>query len=219
MKLLTTAMVILAVLAVSDAYGQRWPYYGGTGVYGSYAPRSSTVGESYLRGSADLVRAAGENNLLNSEAAKGYAEARSMELDNRLKYAETYFARRRVNQQYKEETRRPAPTQEQIFRMAQAGQPARLSPSQVDPVSGKINWPPLLTTDQFSAERAAIDPLFEKLTKEGHLDYQDMLTVRQACENMRKQLVAIIRDVPPRDQMQANTFVNQLEFEARRASS
>ena len=65
MKLLTTAIVFLTVLAVSDAYGQPWPYYGGGGgVYGGYAPRSATAGESYLRGSADLVRSAGEKNLL-----------------------------------------------------------------------------------------------------------------------------------------------------------
>lgn len=217
MKLLATAMLIMAVLAVSDAYGQ--PYFGGTGQYGGYAPRSSTVGESYLRGSADLVRSAGERNLLNSEAAQGFSEARSMELDNRLKYAETYFARRRVNQEYREANRKPAPTEEQIFRMAKSSQPKRLTPSQVDPVTGKISWPSLLMTDQFSAERDVIDPLFENLVKYGHLDFSDTTKIRNACGSMRKTLVKIIRDVPGPDQRQANTFVNQLEYEARQASS
>ena len=221
MKLLTTAIVFLAVLAVSDAYGQPWPYYGGggSGVYGGYAPRSATAGESYLRGTSDLVRSAGEKNLLDSQAAQGFEQARSMELDNRVKYADTYFERRRINQQYKEETRKPPPTQEQIYRMAKQAAPSRLTPSQVDPVSGQLKWPPLLTTDQFETEREIIDPLMAKLTRDGHLDYQDSLDVRKACDRMKKQLVAIIRDVPPQDQMHANSFVNQLEYEVRRSSS
>ncbi|MDG2384226.1 MAG: hypothetical protein P8N76_21325 [Pirellulaceae bacterium] len=220
MKLLAAAMLIMAVFAVSDACGQAYPYYGGGGgVYGGYAPRSSTVGESYLRGSADLVRSAGERNLLDSQAAQGYAQARSMELDNRLKYADTYFARRRVNQEYRDENRKPAPTEEQIFRMAKAAEPKRLAPSQVDPVTGKINWPPLLMTDQFAAEREIIDPLFTRMIKDGHLDYNDALKVRKACGDMRQRLIAIIRSVPGADQRQANTFVNQLEYEVRQTSS
>ena len=60
---------------------------------------SSTYEEGVQRGYADIVRSQGMANLMNSEAAKKYEEARREYLDNRLKATQTYFEMRRVNQE------------------------------------------------------------------------------------------------------------------------
>ena len=57
--------------------------------------------QSALRGAVDfdaaVVRSAGAANLMNSEAAIRYEEARSRYFENRLQGTETYFEMRRMN--------------------------------------------------------------------------------------------------------------------------
>ena len=116
-----------------------------------------------------MIRAAGENNLMNSQAAQGYEAARSQNLDNRVKYAETFFAKRRMNEEYREAKRTPPPTSEQLFRRSEAARPKRLSPGEFDPVSGRVSWPLLLQGDAFATDRAAMDTLYSEMAKNERL--------------------------------------------------
>jgi hypothetical protein len=212
MKLLVTATTCLAVLWMAHVARAQWPYgYG-------WQPKAATVGESRARGVADIIRSAGETNLRNSEAAINYQQARSADLDNRLKFAETYFAKRQINKQYRDENRRPAPTEEQLFRRAQAARPRRLSPTQFDPVSGKITWPLLLTDDRFADEREKLEPLFAKLAHDGRLNLADVTEVQQLGESMQASMREIIRDVPTSDYMAADRFLKSLMFEAQQVT-
>ena len=71
--------------------------------------KASTVGESHARGMSDIVRSAGEANLNNSAAAQNWAQARSMEMENRLQYTSSYFENRRMNREYTAAERGPRP--------------------------------------------------------------------------------------------------------------
>src|SRR5690606_15137586 len=67
----------------------RYPDSGST-----FLRHSSTAAEGAMRGAAAYVRAAGAANLDHSLAAMNYQEAVRRSLENTLKYAETYYARR-----------------------------------------------------------------------------------------------------------------------------
>jgi hypothetical protein len=214
---------ILAAFSVlflgTAAFGQNegpavaypYPVGGGWGNWG----RASTVQEGAARGAAEMIRAAGENNLLNSQAAQNYEAARSQNLDNRVKYAETFYAKRRMNEEYRAAKKTPPPTAEQLFRRSEAAKPKRLSPGEYDPVSGKINWPLLLQSDSFSADRAALEELFGEMATTERLSFDQYQQIREAGSRMQEQLNSIIREVAPRDHMRATSFLTSLLYEAR----
>lgn len=214
MKHIAIMVVWTVVLTVSTATAQPddYPYFGG---YDRAYGRASTVEEGMARGAADMIRSAGEANLLNSQAAQGYESARSQNLDNRVKYAETYFAKRRMNQEFRDAKREPPPTQEQLFRRSEAGKPKRLSPGEFDPVSGRITWPLLFKSQTFDEDRTAMEALFTEMATTERLSFDQYQQIRELGERMQKGLNDMIKDVPPRDHIKATSFLTSLLYEAR----
>src|SRR5438128_828828 len=77
---LTIASIIL--LNVADAqYGYRRYGYGHGG----------TVESNYMNGMANVIRAQGQVNAYNAQAAINYEQARSKYLDNKKKWTENYY--------------------------------------------------------------------------------------------------------------------------------
>jgi hypothetical protein len=152
--------------------------------------------------------------LLTSEAAKNYEEARSRMLDNRLKATATWFDIRRLNvlNRYSGE----GPTDEQLFRINQARLPARLTPAQLDPVTGRIEWPVMLAQDQFAAERGLVEEAFATRAVEGGFATSDQyLQLRQALEQMKGLLNQQIEEAPSADYLAARSFLDSLDYEAQ----
>ena len=81
-------------------------YYGGAFIDN----RASTVGESYARGYADVVRSHGTAILANSEAAINMTQAVRRDMENRDKWTDTYFQMRQKNRDYRAAERGPRPT-------------------------------------------------------------------------------------------------------------
>jgi len=207
-------IVVAASLGSVAVEAQRWngrydnPYYSDN--------RASTPGEGYARGIADMTRAAGQANLLNSKAAGNYEEARSLQLDNRLKTTDTYFEMRRVNREARAAERRPPASSEVAFRRAKEVTPDELTATQLDRVTGKIDWPRLLMDEQYAETRGQLDRLYAaRSDASGNIGmdtYQRMLTT---CEQLKAQLKKNIRDYLPNDYVAATKFVDSLAFEAR----
>ena len=81
--------ILAVVLLTASAAHAQW-----------YADnRASTVGESHARGVSDIIRARSHAAINYSEAAIGATEARSRQLDNRLKSTQTFFEMRRINRE------------------------------------------------------------------------------------------------------------------------
>jgi hypothetical protein len=59
---------------------------------------ATTAFESFARGKADLIRARGESNVLNSQALQNLEEARSRALDNEVKKLATRQEKQRMGQ-------------------------------------------------------------------------------------------------------------------------
>ena len=199
---------VVLLIGASLALGQDY-FWGG---YPSY--HASTPAEGYARGMADVARSAGQRNLSNSEAAINWTEAQSRYIDNRDKATNTYFQMREANRQYRAAQRAPRPSMESLVRFAQAGKPQRLSPSELDVVTGEISWPEVLLTDPFSENRKQVEQLFAKRAEEGTLGYDDQTQLREATDAMLADLMEFLRDqkVKQMDYVAAKRFLESLAY-------
>jgi len=96
MRLFTSTMSFLLLAAPSFSLAQAEPPYPPYRAPGDFyfQRHASTLEEGIQRGYGDVVRSYGMANLLNSEAAKNYEQARRDYIENRLKATQAYFEAR-----------------------------------------------------------------------------------------------------------------------------
>jgi len=177
--------------------------------------RASTPAEGYARGMGDVMRSAGMYNLATSEAAINMTEAQRREIENRQQWTDAYFAMRQANRNYRATERAPRPGMEQLVRYAQADQPQRLSPSELDNVSGQIRWPRLLRADEFADSRGELEELFRQWANVGATSTEQLRAVRQQTDAMLAELQAQVRTAPPSDYLVAKRFIQSLAYQAQ----
>jgi hypothetical protein len=181
-----------------------------------YNNRAATVGESWARGMSDVIRAQGAANLRNSQAAINLEEARSRYLDNRLKYTETFFENRRLNREFRAAERGPRVTQEQIERIARGRAPRRATDADVDPITGGLAWPRVLTQERYAPYTEKLELLFaERARMEGAIGMSMFRDIESTTSDLLATLRDNIRDYGTTDYMEARRFVERLANEAR----
>ncbi len=204
-----------------------FPYYGGGGGgYGGYGGFGmgwgmggwgvgSTAGGSILTGMGNAIRAQGQYNLDTSAAAINMTEAQRREMENSKLWTQTYFEKRRINQAYRDSQRRPPGNSETWMRLAQAGAPARLSASALDPVTGRINWPAGLLSDAFQTERAQLDQAFaDRALAHGAIGPQAHAQISSAIGQMVTTLKSLINDYSTNQYLESRNFLTSLSHEA-----
>ncbi len=198
----------LCLLAPAVAQAQYW---------GNYY-HASTYGESVARGAADVIRAAGTYNVRNSEAAKNWSQVESQAYDNRVKAAQSFVEMKNIKEAYRKSRMRPRPTSEQLARMAKMEVPKPLSASELDPVTGKINWPLELTAQDYAQVRSRLETLYaERAVADGKVNLDQYKAILADLDEM----TAILRDrlkrkdVLPEDWTSANRFLRQLRQQLR----
>lgn len=210
MRLASTLAIGLVVAAAATGLAQR---YGGYGVYGG--GHASTAAEGYQRGFADVLRSAGEANLRNSEAANNYQDARSKDLDNRLKATDTYFEMRRVNKSYRDSQRKPRLSNEQLHRIAAQGRPNRLDPTDLDPITGAIAWPMILQQDTYKAYRKQLETLFAKRAESsGVIGAQAYQAIQKSVGEALATLKENVASYGGKDYIETRRFLESLGAEA-----
>jgi len=175
---------------------------------------ASTAAEGYANGMSNVISAKGDYNLNTSQAAINMTQAQSQEIQNRQQWTNAYFDMRKVNRANRAEERGRQPTMEDAVRYAQMGKPKRLSPSEMDSVTGKITWPRLLRTEQFEDQRAKLDELFEKRARYGST-FEDQMALREATNDMLAEIKKQIRDLPPYDYTNSRRFLESLAYEGQ----
>jgi hypothetical protein len=214
--LLTPALLVSAVVwigaSVAVAQPPGWRPYGYD--YGYWDSGASTVGESYARGMSDVVRSQGQANLLNSRAAINWDEARRRSFETQKQYTEAYFAMREMNREYRAKERGDRPISQDFIRYAQMGKPERLSASQLDPVTGELKWPMLLTTADFADGRLALQQAFADRAAKGTLGLEEFRVVKETTEQMITQLQQKVRELPPQQYVEAKNFLESIRYEA-----
>jgi len=99
-----------------------------------------------------------------------------------------------------------------MARWARDAAPKPVSTSQLDPISGKINWPAALTQSSYADQRAVLDQLTTKEATYGRLSYSDQLEARNAIEAMFGTLKSQITAIPPMDYMASRDFLRSLIY-------
>jgi hypothetical protein len=209
MSKLTLGLIAAALLGgVSVVVGQV--------VYDS----ASTAAEGYARGVGDIISSAGQYNVATSQANINNQTATSMAIDNQMKWTNTYFEMRKVNRDARSAERGPTATTEDWVRWSKMAQPKRLNSVALDPISGKITWPPVLTLAAFAPYRTQFEAFYANRATHGvTAGYQNILSLESTTNAMTDELKKHIREVPTQDYLTARNFIESLGYEARFASN
>lgn len=222
------SLAVLCAVGVSRAQnnqGDGYQYSGGGGgginsggadVWGRYGTyhHASTAEEGAMRGMADMTRSAGAANLMNSQAAGYWQDARRKDIQNRQYAADTYFSMRASNKAARDAERGPRPTQDDLVRYSQARIPDRLSPSELDPLTGQLGWPTILRDDQYAQYRTALETLYgQRSAAGGHLNTTQRAEVKRQTAYMKDALKKNINSYSPNEYLQAKQFIQGLDYE------
>jgi hypothetical protein len=194
--------------------------WGGGGGGGWGMNWSSTAQEGADRGLAAVVQAKGYANLQNSEAAKNWEEAKTLDMQNKLRWSETYFEMRQVNRDKRADEGGPRVTQDQAIRLAKMAAPPRLQSTQLDPVTGHIEYPLILTADIYTQYRNRLDSLFsQRAASGGSIRYDDFKAIETTISQFVELLEKHVSDYASGDYGHARNFLDSLVNEARQPSS
>ncbi|MCE9603779.1 MAG: hypothetical protein K8U03_02630 [Planctomycetia bacterium] len=214
-------LVALCCLGLSSAAAQYAPYtpfrytapvgYGGyNGYYGGGYGGGTAYG-SMATGMGNLVRAQGEYNVMTAQAAQASEQAYSMALDNRVKAAQAKDELQRLNRQRAAEKKQ---RESEIWaKNVPPPKRPRLTISQLDPVTGEINWNPLLLADEFKSYREKLQALFTQRVKDpGAVSYYNVSPITGA---MRDYLDTLIAQYPTNEFFAARHFIEAIAEESR----
>jgi hypothetical protein len=202
---------LVAAVSCTAAQSQDVNYFEGQG---SYWGEPGTPFSAGARGLADIIRSQGLYNSLTGQGLVNLAQAERQFIENRRAAVENYFAVREINRQYRMKERGRRGTFEDWVRYAQAGAPARLSPSELDHVSGRICWPVLLKADLFANYRGELEKLFAFRAVSGQLSTDEFLRIDELTRGLASELQARVALLPPQEYMRAKRFVQSLNYEA-----
>ena len=186
--------------------------------------RAATVEESRARGLSEVTRARSQAAIDSADARIRRAEARSRELDNRLKATKTYFEMRNINREQRFGTqeeraeRRRRNNERRYAAAARRGDPNQLDYDQLDPVTGKISWPRALRSEAFDELRERIDELFaQRASYGGQASAETRYAIKDAMDDFEDALRAEIRNIPTQQFLDARRFIRALAYQAERS--
>lgn len=204
------------ILVLGSPAAAKWG--GGMGYNrGGYA---STAGQAAAYGMSEMMRAQGAKNLDNSEAAKNWQDAKTQEIQNRMRWTETYFEMRKTNRDGQAAEAGPPVTQEQAIRMAKMSAPPRLVSTQLDPVTGHIDYPMVLQDGVFRPYRSELDALFaNRAASGGSLQFEQYQEIQRTVSKFIDVLKENVGNYPAGEYGRARTFLDSLAHESRFPSS
>jgi hypothetical protein len=187
-------------------------YGGGLGYgygYGGYG--GGTAAGNYMQGMSQVIRSQGEYNEQTTKAYINYEDARSKYIDNQKKWTETYFAMREQNQaKQAEKSERNRRSRESMEQVAHSAVPKPLSSEVLDPITGKISWPELLTGDEYAESRKKIESLLElRATTSGGGAKQQLF---EETQKMISTLKGNIQNLPSNTYISARKFLDRLLY-------
>ena len=189
---------------------------GGWGGGGGFA---STAEQGAMMGMADMMQAAGSRNLMNAQALGFVEDARRKNIDNRMYGTEAYFQMKKTNREARAAMAPPKASQADLERYAKQRAPSRLSPSELDPLTGVITWPAILREDTYKPARDALEQLYTQRASMGSLTGSQRGEVQQAINALQTDMKKNLPNYVPQDYVQAKKFIEGLNYELFSASS
>jgi hypothetical protein len=210
------SLLIGFVFLLSAAPALAQPGMGGYGYGYEYPYVATTAAESYARGVAEIVKDQGIYNKLTAEAIHEFTQAQTVAMENARKWVQYYFDMKQINLEQRALLRGPKPSYSFLIRSAQEAAPRRLSPYELDPSTGQINWPLLLRSDIFAGYRAALERLFayRATGPQGVESYNTFFGIEQGAGSLMDALQSRVTILPPQEYVAAKRFVQSLAWEA-----
>ena len=195
------------------------PYYGGYGGYGyGYGGGFGSSVSLEQQAVAQTIRAQGQYNKDSSAAMINYEQARSVYLDNQKKWNEIYLERKQAADAQRAQEQRATMAENARKREYAAAHPlappARLTSSQLDASTGKIQWPDALKSPTFDADRKGLEDLFAvraHTSSTNDLAVQIDSTARQFKEKVR----ANIKEMTSQDYIESQKFLTSMAAEGQ----
>ena len=206
-KMVMALIVAVAVPATASAYRPGYSRRGGGYGYGlgGFSP-------------GGIISAMGQYNVNTAQAMQGYQQAYSKYLDNRKKYQTTYFDMRRNWASWRAEMSTPPPTEEQATAFNNARLPKPLSPNEFDPGHGVLNWPSVLRSKDFDADRHHLEGLFAQASADPHgsgLGTENYRAIQHSIGDLHDKLRAGVDSYSPDEYIAAEKFLKSLSYQAR----
>jgi len=200
----------LAVLAATTSTAAVWGQWGWGGGY-----HSSTALEGAYRGLGSMVQSIGQANLLQAQADQINAQTATAQMQAQMQASEFYRQRRAQNRAAREAQQRQNRASESAFWRRSTGVPGRMSPSELDPVTGQIDWPELLRSAPFERDRAAVDDIFRQRAEQGDTGQSLFLEIFNHVNAMRGELVRRKSQVPADQFTVSSAFLKGLISESQ----
>lgn len=191
-------------------------------------PDSQTLVESLARGEAEvkkanatviqaqaaMIQAISSARKAHVETMKLYQEVHSLALDNQLKKTETFFEKRRRNEEYRTQHPRTRPNYEALVKICNARKPDRLVQSQLN--GATIVWPEVLQRGEFEEDRNAIETMFLlRGAQQFGPGSEISAEVQKLANRMRGNLKTMVRDVHQMEYVAAKNFISGLAYEVQ----
>ena len=123
---------------------------------------------------------------------------------------------RRTNRESRQAESGPAVTHDQAIRFAKAAAPPRLTSAQLDPVTGHIEYPLLLTAKDYVTYRTDLDKMFaDRASSGGSLQFEEFEKIRGTVSKFIDALKTDVSRYPAGDYGHARTFLDSLGNEPR----
>lgn len=174
------------------------------------------VGVEMVKAQAAMVQAVSAARKASAETQKLLQEVRSLDLDNQLKTADTFYQKRSKREEYLARHPRKRPDYETLVRICNASRPQRLGKCQFDASRGKIYWPEVLQRGEFEEHRKELEALFVlRGSQQFGPGSEISADVQKVARQMRSELRTMVRDVHQMDYVAAKNFIAALAYEVQ----
>jgi hypothetical protein len=212
----TSTMAMHGTSSQTKTHHAFFPGMGyGDGYYGGYGEQATNPVQGIAYGYAKLIESAGDGLKNGADAALTLSEVRRREMDNWKKSLETWLEVEKINQDARAAARGRPLTPADYIRMAQMGKPRRLTPSQLNLLTGELAWPVVLEGTLFESYRQALDGLFAERSEHGRLSGEEYAQAQQTAQAMGDLLRQRIGALAPADYMAARRFLESVAYELR----
>lgn len=202
-----------------SGYGQHHGYryvapvhYG----YATYGYRYRPYGYDPAFGTAELLRAAAQANVLNASARTQHLHADRLQMENSIEFLATRLERKQINKQTRFGHLHARGEQVRLQKQAEAEHAGPQEPRRaVDPTTGRVAWPLLLRTSYYAKARGPIDQVFHQRSVVGQINPDHFLPMRDWIEAIEREVKANVAYYEMEDYLEAKAFLRSLLDEAR----
>jgi hypothetical protein len=174
MKTLSASVIVLFILGSTFAVGQV--------IYHN----ASTAAEGYANGVSNVIQAAGQRNLSNSQAAINAQDAYSMAIDNSVKSVNAFWEKKDIYEERLQREHAQIEQKRNIYLSKHGLQP--LTPEEFDRTTGQVTWPKVLEQKEYDKYRNTLDELFKKRAYQGALTGEEYMQATAASKEWRAML-------------------------------